>query len=203
VPYEPSEQDQKNDDGCEEARNEFEALAEVARGASIRGPTMCNSRLWGGSEAGKADHGSESIVGAWPVGSDGVEAGAADDATQHGGDDDGVVGITEDGHEVRDEINGNSEIGQQQHKPDAHPMREGLSAASRRIRRSTSGSSLSASRMSPPRGRTRIRPATRASHASNKPVPTPSVRSHQKEPVMVPAPGMQVPHPKGRLAAHC
>ena len=124
--FEPSEQDQKNDDGCEEARNEFEALVEVAHGASIRRPTMCTPRRWGASEAGKADHGSESIVGAWPVGSDGVEAGPADDAPQHGGDDDGVVGITEDGHEVRDEINGNSEIGQQQHKPDAYSMREGF-----------------------------------------------------------------------------
>ena len=56
---------------------------------------MCNPRRWGASEAGKADHGSESIVGVWPVGSDGVEAGAVDDATQHGGDDDGGVRITD------------------------------------------------------------------------------------------------------------
>jgi hypothetical protein len=123
---EPSEQDPKNDDGCEKARNEFEDLVEVAHGDSIRRPTMRIPRRWGGSEAGKADHGSESIVGAWPVGSDGVEAGAADDATQHGGDDDGVIGISEDGHEVGDEINGNSEIGQQQRKPDAYSMREGF-----------------------------------------------------------------------------
>ena len=89
--------------------------------------TICSRcDRWGAWEARKADHGSESIVGAWPVGSDGVEAGPADDAPQHGGDDDGVVGITEDGHEVRDEINGNSEIGQQQHKPDAYSMREGF-----------------------------------------------------------------------------
>jgi hypothetical protein len=60
------------------------------------------------------------------VGSDGVEADAADDATQHGGDDDGVVGKTENGHEVRDEINGNSEIDQQQRKPDAYSMRDGF-----------------------------------------------------------------------------
>ena len=43
---------------------------------------------------------------------------------------------------------------------------------------------------------------TRASHASTKPATTPSARFHQEEPVIVPAPGMQVPHPKGRLAAH-
>ena len=58
--------------------------------------------------------------------SDGIEPCTADDAAQYSGDDDGVVGITEDWHEVGDEIDGESEVGQQQSKPDAHSTREGL-----------------------------------------------------------------------------
>lgn len=51
--------------------------------------------------------------------SDGVEAGAAHDAAQDGGDDDGVVCVAEDGDEVRNQISRDCQIGRQQRQPDA------------------------------------------------------------------------------------
>ena len=81
-------------------------------------------------EAGEACHGSEPVVGAWPMGSNRVESGATNDTAQHGGDDDGIVGVAEDRYEVGNKIDRNCEVGQQQSKPDANPRGSVLSAAS-------------------------------------------------------------------------
>src|SRR4029453_14744090 len=71
-------------------------------------------------------HSSEPVVATWPVGSDRVEPGAADNTAQHGNDNDGVVGVAEDRYEIGDEIDRNSKGGQQQAKPDPDSAGEGL-----------------------------------------------------------------------------
>ena len=158
--------------------------------------------IWRPGEASQPRHSGEPVVGTGPVGSDRVEPGAADDTAQHSSDDDGVVGVAEDRYEIGDEIDRYSEVGQQQSKPNPDSGGRVLSAANRRIKRSTSGSSRSASRSNPPRGRTTISPTTRASHTSTKAATRPRTRSHQMEPVMTWPPGIQLPHPQAIVALH-
>ena len=56
---------------------------------------------WAG-DTGESGQRSESVVGSGPMCAYGVDAGAADDATQDGGDDDGVVGVAEDPRHTED-----------------------------------------------------------------------------------------------------
>jgi hypothetical protein len=59
------------------------------------------------------------------VAADGVDTGEANDAAQHGGDDDGVVGVAQDGDGVGDEVEGDREVGQQ-HEADSDAAGQGL-----------------------------------------------------------------------------
>ena len=55
-------------------------------------------------QPGESGQCGESVVGSGPVCANGVEACAADDAAQDGGDDDGVVGVSEHRDEVGDQV---------------------------------------------------------------------------------------------------
>jgi hypothetical protein len=80
--FEPGEEDKKDYDGCEEARYEFKDLIEVAHSSSSDDrPRSARRFRWRPVEAGEPCHGSEPVVGAWPMGPNRVESGAADDAT--------------------------------------------------------------------------------------------------------------------------
>src|SRR5829696_5405037 len=80
--FEPGEEDKKDNDGCEEARYEFKDLIEVAHSSSSDDrPRSARRFRWRLVEAGEPSHGSEPVVGAWPMGANRVESGAADDAT--------------------------------------------------------------------------------------------------------------------------
>lgn len=77
-------------------------------------------------QAGEPGQCGEAVVGAGPVDADRVEPGTAAEAAQDGGDDDGVVGVPEDVDEVRHQVDGQREVGQQQPKPDADAAGECL-----------------------------------------------------------------------------
>lgn len=80
----------------------------------------------GTRQAGEAAQGGEPVVGPGPLRSHSIEAGSAHDAAQGCGDDDGVVGVTEDRDEVRDQIDRHRQVSKQQTKADPHTSRQRL-----------------------------------------------------------------------------
>jgi AraC-like DNA-binding protein len=81
------------------------------------------SRAIGG--AGQTQDRAQPVRGSGPVTPDRVGAAAADDRAQRDGDDDGVVGVADDGNEVGHQVDRRDQVGQQQPQPDAYPSGQG------------------------------------------------------------------------------
>jgi hypothetical protein len=91
----------------------------------------------GAVRAGAAAHGGEAVVGAGPVAIQRLRTGVPDDRAQGGCDHDGVVGIAEDRDEVRYQVEGHGQVGQQQPQPD--PDAAGQRAVARQARMNAAG----------------------------------------------------------------
>jgi len=70
-------------------------------------------------QAGEPGQRCEAVVGAGPVRADGAGARAARDRAQDSGNDDGVVGVAEHGHEVGHEVDREREVAEQEPEPHA------------------------------------------------------------------------------------
>jgi hypothetical protein len=101
------------------------ASASAALVGKVNAVVMCDERLHRllgmgrPVEASEAGQCGESVVTAGPALAHGIEAGAAYDAAQHRGDDDGAVGVAQDRDEIGDRVEGYRQVDQQQHQADA------------------------------------------------------------------------------------
>src|SRR5215213_7339979 len=73
--------------------------------------TRCSERgHWAALEPSQAGESSEAVLGPRPMAGDDGSAGAAHDRAKHEGDDDRVVGVAEQRHEVGYEVDREREI---------------------------------------------------------------------------------------------
>jgi len=81
----------------------------AARRVSLRGALACAEL-----DPGQACECGEPVVGSGPVAPDQGSAGSADDRAQDEADDDRVVGVAEQRHEVGHEVDGDRQVGEEQ-----------------------------------------------------------------------------------------
>src|SRR4051812_1295864 len=68
------------------------------------------------------------MLGARPMPTNGFSAGALNDRAQNPADNDGIVGVAEDGNEIGDQIEGHGEISQEQPEPNPNSARQSVVA---------------------------------------------------------------------------
>ena len=77
----------------------------------------------GRSRVGQPNDGFKTSWRARPMAAEGCLADQADDTAQGDENDDDVIGVTQNGHKIGDEINRKGEVGKQEAEPDTDPAR--------------------------------------------------------------------------------